>query len=178
MLAESKLMDQLIQDLLAFSRLAHIEVPMEPVDAREAIEAALHNLRHDIAERHATVQITGEMPVLQANRTLLVQALTNLLSNAFKFGGDYPIVKVQAERAGDDVRISVEDYGIGIAPQHHDRVFRAFERLHGVEAFPGTGMGLAIVRKGIERLGGRVGVESAEGQGSRFWIELPRAEAA
>jgi PAS domain S-box-containing protein len=176
--AETRMMDQLIQDLLAYSRLAHIEVTLEPVDVRDAVEAALHNLRQDIADRQASVEITGEMPVLQANRTLLVQALTNLLSNAFKFGGSHPSVQVQAERTRGGVRISVEDHGIGIAPQHHDRVFRAFERLHGIEEFPGTGMGLAIVRKGIERLGGRVGLESAEGQGSRFWIELPAAEAA
>ncbi len=175
---ESKLLDQLIQDLLAYSRLTHIEVTLERVDVRGAIEAALHNLRRDISEKNATVQIAGDMPVLRANRTLLVQALTNLLSNAFKFGGDRPAVEVRAQEGEGSVRISVEDHGIGIAPQHHERVFRAFERLHGVEAFPGTGMGLAIVQRGIERLGGRVGVESAEGRGSRFWIELPRTEAA
>ncbi len=175
---ESKALDQLIQDLLAYSRLAHLEVTLEPVDVREVIEAALRNLRRDISEKNATIQIAGEMPVLRANRTLLVQALTNLLSNAFKFGGDRPAVEVRAQEGDGSVRISVEDHGIGIAPQHHQRVFRAFERLHGVEAFPGTGMGLAIVQRGIERLGGRVGVESAEGRGSRFWIELPRQEAA
>ena len=85
---------------------------------------------------------------------------------------------VVLERDGDLARITVEDHGIGIAPQHQERIFRAFERLHGVESYPGTGMGLAIVRKAIERQGGRVGVQSEEGQGSRFWIELPRSVAA
>ena len=83
-------------------------------------------------------------------------------------------MQVRAEAAGERVRVSVEDHGIGIAPQHQERVFRAFERLHGIEAFPGTGMGLAIVRKGVERLGGHVGLESTEGRGSRFWVDLPR----
>jgi len=80
----------------------------------------------------------------------------------------------ESKGAGEVVRLWVEDNGIGIAPEYHERIFRVFERLHDIEAYPGTGIGLAIVRKGAERMGGRVGVESEVGKGSRFWVELPR----
>jgi len=84
-------------------------------------------------------------------------------------------VRLWAEDRGERVRLWVEDNGLGIAPEHLERIFRIFERLHGIEAYPGTGIGLAIVKKGVERMGGRVGVESAPGQGSRFWVELEKA---
>jgi signal transduction histidine kinase len=108
--------------------------------------------------------------------------LGNLIGNALKFvpPDTDPRVTLRAEDRGAMVRILVEDNGIGIRPEHHERVFRVFERLHGRKAYPGTGIGLAIVKKGIERLGGRVGVESEPGGGSRFWFELPvgaRADA-
>ena len=83
-------------------------------------------------------------------------------------------MRVRAEDRGDCVRLWVEDNGIGIAPEHRDRIFKVFERLHGEESYPGTGIGLAIVRKGIERTGGRAGVEPGDGGGSRFWVELPK----
>ena len=88
-----------------------------------------------------------------------------------------PEVRVRAEQRNGRVRVWVEDNGIGIAPEHHERIFRVFERLNPADEFPGTGIGLAIVRKGVERMGGRVGVESQPGQGSRFWIELSQVEA-
>jgi signal transduction histidine kinase len=176
--AEAKTLDQLIQDLLAYSRLTRIDVAIEPVEVGQVVEAALHNLDEDIRTKHASVEVASELPRVRANRAVLTQVLTNLISNAVKFNGATPAVRVRAENVDGAARIWVEDNGIGISPKHHDRIFRAFERLHGVEEYPGTGIGLAIVHKGIERLGGRVGVESSEGQGSRFWFELPRAEAA
>jgi PAS domain S-box-containing protein len=175
---EAAALDELIQDLLTYSRLTHIEVEMEDIGVAEVIDSALHNLREDIRLSHAAVRVSGSLPNVRANRTMLIQVVTNLISNAVKFGGEHPAVVVVLERDGDLARITVEDHGIGIAPQHQERIFRAFERLHGVESYPGTGMGLAIVRKAIERQGGRVGVQSEEGQGSRFWIELPRSVAA
>ena len=102
--------------------------------------------------------------------------LANLLSNALRFVAPEvrPEIRFWAEERPHTVRLWLEDNGIGIAPEHHRRVFRIFERLHGA-TYGGTGIGLAIVRKGVERMGGSVGLESALGTGSRFWIELPRA---
>jgi PAS domain S-box-containing protein len=175
---EASNLDRLIRDLLEYSRLTRIDVALEAVDVQDVVDAALHNLNEDIRARHAVVEVEPDLPQLRANRSVLIQVLTNLISNAVKFGGPQPTVRVRAQNENGRARIWVEDEGIGIAPKHHERIFRAFERLHGEERYPGTGIGLAIVHKAIERLGGRVGVESQEGRGSRFWFELPRAEAA
>ena len=115
-----------------------------------------------------------------ANPIALEQALTNLLTNALKFvpPGVAPRVTVRAEEFDSRVRIYVEDNGIGIPPDQHERIFGIFERLHSDQTYPGTGIGLAIVQKSVERMGGRVGVESEPGKGSRFWFELPRATTA
>jgi len=100
------------------------------------------------------------------------------VSNSLKFArdGEKPTLHIRAIDKGSVVQVSLQDNGIGIAPEHHDRIFRVFERLHGQEVYPGTGIGLAIVRKGVERMGGSVGLASETGQGSLFWIELPKAE--
>jgi len=100
------------------------------------------------------------------------------LANAIKFvaPGVQPQVRIWAEQHDQWVRLWVEDNGIGIHPTNQERIFRIFERLHGIEAYPGTGIGLAIVRKGVERMGSRVGVKSSLGQGSKFWLELPKAD--
>jgi len=104
--------------------------------------------------------------------------LRNLLSNAMKFvpRGTRPQVRVSTGRRDGRVRIVVSDNGIGIAPEHQQRIFGMFERLNSAEEYPGTGMGLAIVRRAAERLGGEVGVESRPGEGARFWIDLPAAD--
>ena len=106
-----------------------------------------------------------------------MQILSNLIGNALKFQrpGIAPEVIVSAERTNGHVRICVRDNGIGIAPEHQERIFQVFERLHGQEEYPGTGIGLAIVKRGAQRMGGRVGLDSKPGEGSTFWVELPRA---
>jgi PAS domain S-box-containing protein len=176
---EATSMDTLIQDLLAYGRLSDVELPLTRVDLREVLDASLHVLREEVSERAAIVDIDSRLPLVTGNRSVLVQVFTNLLSNALKFGGSRPQVRVWAEPRGRDMtHVWVEDQGIGIAREHQERIFGVFERLHGAEAYPGTGIGLAIVRKGVERLGGRVGVESEPGRGSRFWVELPAVEAA
>ena len=105
---------------------------------------------------------------------------TNLLGNAAKFveHGSAPKIHVRSEQRGGRLRLWVEDNGLGVAPEHAERIFRVFERLHAQEAYPGTGVGLAIVRRGVERMGGSCGVEPGPGKGSQFWIELPMKEAA
>jgi signal transduction histidine kinase len=104
---------------------------------------------------------------------MLRQVLANLVSNALKFVDSdvRPRVTIRSESRGPVVRLWVEDNGIGIAEEHQERIFGVFERLHGIETYPGTGIGLAIVRRATERMGGQCGVESAPGEGSRFWVE-------
>jgi PAS domain S-box-containing protein len=176
-------MEALIQDLLAYSRLSRAEVELRPTDLDGAVGQALAALREGDAGRRARVEVAGRpLPRVLANATVLGQALANLLANAAKFvppGAD-PEIRVAAEtrEGGRRVRLWVEDRGIGVAPEHRERVFRVFERLHGQEAYPGTGIGLAIVRKAAERMGGAAGLEPGPGgRGSRFWIELDAAGA-
>lgn len=174
-------MSDLIADLLAYSRLGRTQINPQPVDLREAIQDALKQLSAEIQEKQAEVFLPKFLPLALAHRSTLVQVLANLISNSIKFveQGILPRIRIYTEADQHNyqpwVRLIIEDNGIGIAPEHQERIFRVFERLHGVESYPGTGIGLAIVRKGLERMGGRVGVESALGQGSRFWIALPQA---
>jgi PAS domain S-box-containing protein len=176
---EATSMDVLINDLLAYGRLSHVDLAISAVDLAEVLDASVYAVRDDVQRSGARVDIESRLPTVQGNRSVLIQVFSNLLSNAVKFGGRAPRVRVWAEMREPRVaHVWVEDQGIGIAPEHQERIFGVFERLHGAETYPGTGIGLAIVKKGIERLGGRVGVESHEGGGSRFWVELPRAEAA
>lgn len=170
-------MDNLIQDLLVYSKLGHTELSLGPISLRQLLREIVHNLSSDIESRQAEVSISSDLPDVQANKMALGQALENLISNGLKFtkNGEAPKVRVEACTIGRMVRLWVIDNGIGIPPEHHTRIFRVFERLHTSEAYPGTGIGLAIVRKGIERMNGHVGIESEPGKGSSFWIELPAA---
>jgi PAS domain S-box-containing protein len=170
-------LDGLIQDLLAYSHLSQAELELLPVDPTRLLKDVQVKLKTVLQERHAQVTVREPLPWVFGHDTTLGQVLQNLLSNAMKFvpPGVQPQVRVWAEERDKLVRLWVEDNGIGIAPEHQERIFRIFERLHGVETYPGTGIGLAIVRKAVERMGGRVGVESALGQGSRFWMELQNA---
>lgn len=167
-------MDTLITDLLDYSRLTREDIRLGPVPLEGAVDAALRQLGAMLSEKAAVVDVERPLPVVQAQGPILVQAIANLLSNAIKFvaPGVHPMVRVRAEHAGERVRLWVEDNGIGIAPDHQVRIFEVFQRLHGGGEYPGTGIGLAIVRKSVERMGGTLGVESVPGQGSRFWIDL------
>ncbi len=169
-------MDGLIQDLLVYGRLSRADLKPEAVNLASVVSEALEQMQGEIARSGAQVTVAEALPAVAGHRATLLQAVANLLSNAIKFAKkDVPArIRVWSElREGRRVRLWVEDNGIGIDPEYHERIFRVFERLHGVETYPGTGIGLAIVRKGMERLGGQSGVESKPGEGSRFWIELP-----
>jgi PAS domain S-box-containing protein len=172
-------LDELIRDLLAYSRITREEVEIERVDLDGVAAEVLAQLRATIEEKGAVVSVGRPLPAVLGHPAVLSQLLLNLLSNALKFVGPgvRPKVQIRSEsRPGNRIRLWVEDNGIGIAPSHAARIFEVFQRLHGAEEYPGTGIGLAIVRRGAERLGGSAGVVSEPGAGSRFWIELRTPE--
>jgi PAS domain S-box-containing protein len=168
-------MQRLIQDLLAYSRVGTRGRERKAVDVGRALERAKANLQAAIQETHATVT-GGPLPAVLADETQLTQLFQNLVGNALKFHGESPPrVEVTGEVRGTEAHFSVRDWGIGIDPQYFDRIFVIFQRLHGKEEYPGTGIGLAICKKIVERHGGRIGVESHPGEGTRFWFTLPAA---
>ena len=179
--AAARTMDRLIDDLLAYSQLTRSELDLAPIDLRRVLHGSMQQVEGEVRSRNARVTIADSLPTVVGHGPTLTQVLANLLANGIKFvpAGRTPEVRVRAEsrNGGGRVRLWVEDNGIGIAPEHHERIFRVFERLHRSSDYPGTGIGLAIVRKAMERMGGTSGVESQLGQGSRFWIELPQADA-
>ncbi len=170
-------MDALIEDLLEYARLSRREIELQPVGLGEAISEALKQLASQVAAARAEVTVTRSLPAVLGHHATLVQVLGNLTGNAVKFvaPGVVPRVSVRAEKRGNAVRLWVEDNGIGIDPSQHETIFGIFDRLHDADEYPGTGIGLAIVRRGVERMGGSAGVESEPGKGSRFWVQLPRA---
>lgn len=166
-------MDSLITDVLTYSRVNSSEATLAPVN--------LDQLMHEIVEQYPQFQesrqnviIQSPLPVVLGNRALLTQCISNLLDNALKFmpADRAPRVLVRAERHGGRTRVWFEDNGIGIPGEYRDRIFGLFQRLHRSDQYPGTGVGLAIVHKAVERMRGTVGLESFPGRGSRFWIEL------
>jgi PAS domain S-box-containing protein len=208
-------LEELIQDLLAYSRLSRTDLSLQVLDLESAVAEAIAMVQADAKSRQAQIRVRSPLPAVIAHRVTLVQVIANLLTNAIKFvEGAPPQVHIWAEEmelpqdgeidsgTGGElergtvgqwehsqlliascllpvpiIRLWVQDNGIGIAPEHQKRIFRVFERLHGIESYPGTGIGLAIVKKGADRMGGQVGVESQLGQGSRFWIQLRKHDA-
>lgn len=171
-------MDTLIMDLLSYSRVTRSELRPLPIDPGSILAELLVHLAPEIQERKADVQVAPSLPRVLADPILLTQVFTNLLSNALKFvpRDSPPRVKIRAERMDGMERFWIEDNGIGIDTRFKERLFRVFERLDS--EYPGTGVGLAIVKRAVERMGGRVGFESGKERGSRFWIELPPAGRA
>ena len=169
-------MDRQLTDLLAFSQLSLQKIELVPVALEDVIQDALAGCAAEIQASGACIEAVPPWPAVLAHAATLRQVLVNLIGNALKFvRGRAPRVVLRAEeRPGGIVRLWVEDNGIGIAPEYHERIFQVFQRLHTTE-YSGTGIGLAIVQKGVERLGGQVGLLSTPGEGSRFWIELGKA---
>ncbi|MCU1220534.1 MAG: sensor signal transduction histidine kinase, partial [Candidatus Angelobacter sp.] len=168
-------MNRLVQDLLNYGRLSRIEIESAPVNVAAAVEAAIDQLDENLRDK--VTSTVDPCLAVAAHMATLTQALFNLINNGLKFHaqGKTPHVSVSALQNGKSAVIQVCDEGIGIAPQHHERIFQVFERLHSGDAYPGTGIGLAIVKRGIHRMGGAIRVESAPGKGSRFFITLPVA---
>ena len=168
-------MEFLIQELLAFCRIAQRSVHLVKVDPGPIIQEVLER-GSSLLNGECDVEVSAAIPPIQGDRELLDHVISHLLSNAVKFSKPQvrPRIRIHNELREGRVRLWVEDNGIGIPPEHHDRIFGTFERLQDREDVPGAGMGLAIVKTAMERMKGRVGVESEPGVGSRFWIELPR----
>jgi PAS domain S-box-containing protein len=166
-------MQRLIEDLLAYSRVGTQGAAFVPTDANAALENALAHLKLMIEESKGTVT-SDRLPTVTADVGQLEHVFLNLISNALKFRGQDPLrVHVSATRRDREWLFSVRDNGIGIDPQSFDRIFVIFQRLHEKNAYPGSGIGLAIGKKIVERHGGRIWVESAPGAGATFWFTLP-----
>lgn len=166
-------LDSLIQDVLTYTRVLRADVPVH--------EVHLERLIGDLVEAYpewqapkAEIRVKGPLPSIKGNEALLTQCVSNLIGNAVKFiaPGVKPCVTIWAEAVGARTRIWFEDNGVGIASENHGRIFRLFERIYPTSQFKGTGVGLTIVRKAMERMNGQVGFESELGKGSKFWIQL------
>ena len=171
-------MQRLIQDLLAYSRVGTKGKDLLDTSSQEALQRALLNLRGAIEERGALVT-HGPLPPVLADETQLVQLFQNLVGNAIKYQrpGGVPQVHVSVTRSGEDKwMFAVKDNGLGIDPQYFEKIFGMFQRLHKREEFAGTGIGLAICKKIVERHGGSISVESQPGQGSTFFFALARSK--
>jgi len=165
---------QLIQELLAYSRVGTHGGALLSVDMNAILSRALDSLRLAIDEAGAAVT-ADPLPVVTGDAAQLERVFLNLIANALKFRrADGPAVHVSAAQVDADWVFAVRDNGIGIEPQYFERIFVIFQRLHGRDEYPGTGMGLAITRKIVERHGGRIRVESTLGSGTTFYFTLPQ----
>jgi PAS domain S-box-containing protein len=169
-------MQALIRDLLQLSRVETQAKPLRPTDAAAVVASVLRVMETGLAEAGATVEV-GDLPAVMADEAQLVQVFANLIGNAIKYrrADIAPVVRVEAWRVGPMVQFSVADNGIGIEKEYFDRIFEMFRRLHTHDEYDGTGIGLAVVKKILERHGGKVWVESAPGEGSTFYFTLPAA---
>jgi light-regulated signal transduction histidine kinase (bacteriophytochrome) len=170
-------MQRLINDLLAYSRVGTADREIGPVDAERSLGRVLKHLAPTIAE--ASAEVTHDpLPQLLVDEVQLEQLFQNLIANAIKFRRlDVPAkIHVSARSEGARVELTVKDNGIGIEPEYAERIFVVFQRLHGREEYPGTGIGLAICKKIVERHGGKIWFASKLGEGTTFHLTLPAAE--
>lgn len=166
-------MQRLIEDLLSYSRISSRGKEPKTGETHSALGEAIANLSTAISESGAVVT-NNDLPEVRTDRVQLIQVFQNLISNAIKFHGEEaPRVHVSAERKGREWRFAVKDNGMGIDAEYRERIFTIFQRLHGKDAYPGTGMGLALCKRIVERHGGRIWVESEPGKGSTFYFALP-----
>lgn len=166
-------MDALIQDLLEYARVDSQPEPFADTDLNEVLEYAIGNLEVAIKEHEVTVEQTA-LPTVKGDQSQLLQLFQNLIANGVKFRADKPcVVAIRADRKGDEWEISVQDNGIGINEAHVDRIFTIFERLNPLEKYPGSGIGLSVCKKIVERHGGRIWAESSPGDGTTMRFTLP-----
>jgi len=168
----AKRMQDLINDLLAYSRVGTRALELQLVDIQQLVDSVVADLSTAIAEAGAAVE-AADLPILRGDPTQLRQLFQNLITNAVKFRGERPpLIRITAERQDQWWQFGLQDNGIGIEPQYLERIFVLFQRLHTRADYPGTGIGLAICKKIIERHGGRIWIESEPGQGTTFWFTL------
>jgi PAS domain S-box-containing protein len=176
--AAASRLNSLVQDILSYSQVARTRLQLAPIDLQPLMLELIQqnpNLQPPLAE----VRIEGPLPIVLAHEAAMMQICSNLLGNAVKFAypGTTPLVRVWSHQHHGRVRIWIADNGIGIEPKNHERIFQMFERVNSPKDYEGTGIGLAIVKKAVERMGGQVGVESELGSGARFWFELRGASS-
>jgi signal transduction histidine kinase/HAMP domain-containing protein len=172
-------MDKLIQDVLNYSRVVQGDFPLAPVDVAQLLRGIIDTYPNFASEK-SEILIKEPMPAVLGNEAMLTQVFSNLIGNAVKFvaPGVKPGIEIRAEAKGPRIRLSVQDNGIGIAASQHEKIFEIFQQVEKGKGYEGTGIGLAIVKKAVERMGGTVGVQSELGRGSTFWIELAVAPQA
>jgi signal transduction histidine kinase len=160
--------------------LTSAELPRVGVNLDEILSEVLTSLHKDTQDKAAVLEVDGPLGAVTGHGPTINQILSNLISNALKFvgSGQVPHIRISSTRQENIVCVSVQDNGIGIDRDHHAKIFGLFERLHSTREYPGTGIGLALVRKAVERMGGHVGLESEPGKGSIFRIELPAFDSA
>jgi len=173
--AAAERMQRLVRDFLTYGQISHTKPACTSVSLNGTLRDVLSACRSEIERKHASVHIHSPLPNVWANRGLLDRVLTNVIDNAIKYAAPEraPHIEIHATHRRESIRLWIEDNGLGIERRHIGRVFRMFERFqaNGTE-IPGTGVGLAIVSKAMEKMGGRVGVISTPGEGSRFWLDF------
>ncbi|MDO9302817.1 MAG: GAF domain-containing protein, partial [Anaerolineales bacterium] len=173
----SERMGHLIDDLLTYSRLGRAGLQMEPVSLADVLTNIAQDLKGHLDELHGTISIAEDLPDVTGDKTLLGQIFTNLLENAVKYRkADVPLqIIIDWQNDNEDVILRISDNGIGIPAEYQDKIFNIFQRLHSEEEYPGTGIGLATVKKSVKLLKGNVWVESKVGEGSMFSVRLPKS---
>jgi len=169
-------MNQLIDDLLAYSRLERRAMTTKSLNPRPLVEMLVAERADELQARQVALSVDIPCATVTAEAEGLAEAVRNLLDNALKFTRDVPAPRIEigGRETEKSCIIWVRDNGIGFDMQYHDRIFEIFQRLPRAEDYPGTGVGLAIVRKVMQRMGGRVWAESAPGEGATFYLEIPR----
>jgi signal transduction histidine kinase len=171
-------MRELIDDLLEYSRVETKGRDFIPVNMNDLVGKTLSILK-DRVEKSEAVVVVSDLPTITIDESQMIQVMQILIGNALKFrGSERPTIKISASRDGEEWTFSVEDNGIGMDMEHSERIFQMFQRLHTKEAYPGTGVGLAIAKKIVERHGGRIWVESVEGKGATFYFTIPARDGS
>lgn len=172
----SRRMKALINDLLEYSRINRVESKLEDVDCNFVLKEVMQNLNNSITDSKAKIE-ADELPVIQANRMHMIQLFQNLIGNSIKFRSTRELViKIKAKKIAGYYLFSVEDNGIGIKREYSTKIFEIFQRLHSIQHYPGTGIGLAICMKIVQRFGGEIWMESEYGNGTTFWFTIRHIE--